>query len=46
MLTGELQQTNMEDPKDICTIGGLMGQTGDASGIPCAAKVHSGSGVL
>ena len=34
------------DPKDVCTIGGMMGQTGDASGIPWAAKVHSGSGVL
>ena len=46
MLTGELQRTNMEDPKDVCTIGGMMGQTGDASGIPWAAKVHSVSGVL
>ena len=39
MLSGELQQTTMEDPKDVYTIAGMMGQTGDAFGIPWAAKV-------
>ena len=39
VLSGELQQTNMEDPKDVYTIAGMMGQTGDAFGIPWAAKV-------
>ena len=46
MLTCELQQTTMEDPKFVYTVDGMMRQTDDASGIPWAAKIHSGSGVL
>ena len=38
MPTGELQQANMEDPKDVYTVDGMMGRTGDASGIPWTAR--------
>jgi hypothetical protein len=29
MLTGELQQANMEDPKGVHTVDGMMGRTDD-----------------